>query len=81
MRSIWKGPFISYKIYLNLCQTVKKVFFLKKKNSTILPEFVGLAVKVYNGHKFIDLLILPNMVGYKFGGFVLTRKLHVFKSK
>ena len=81
MRSTWKGPFVSYKIYTTLRQNTKKVFFLKKKNSTILPEFIGLLVKVYNGFRFIDLVVSPNMVGYKFGSFVSTRKLHVFKSK
>lgn len=81
MRSTWKGPFTSYKTYTNLCQTKKKVFFLKKKNSTILPEFVGLIVKIYNGYRFVDLTILSSMVGYKFGSFISTRKLHVFKTK
>lgn len=80
MRSIWKGPFISYKVYTILLQH-KKFYFLKKKNNIILPEFVGLTIKVYNGYKFIDLYINSNMVGFKFGSFIFTRKLHVFKSK
>lgn len=81
MRSIWKGPFVSYKIYTTLQKPTKKVFFLKKKNSTILPEFIGLIIKIYNGFRFVDLMILPSMVGYKFGSFILTRKLHVYKKK
>jgi small subunit ribosomal protein S19 len=81
MRSIWKGPHIIQKVYINLTRKDKKIFFLKKKNSVILPEFVGLKVKVYNGKKFFDLNITQNMVGYKFGAFIFTRKLHVFKTK
>lgn len=82
MKSLWKGPFILPKVYTNLMQQPnRKVFFLKRKNSVILPEFVGLVVKVYNGQKFLTLVITPKMVGYKFGSFVFTRRLHVFKAK
>ena len=81
MRSIWKGPFTTQKIYTNLTKTTKKIYFLKKKNNVILPEFVGLKIKIYNGQKFFDLQITSNMVGYKFGFFIFTRKLHVFKKK
>ena len=81
MRSTWKGPYISHKIYTNLLQKDKKNFYLKKKNNVILPEFVGLTFKIYNGKKFFNLLIISSMVGYKFGTFIFTRKLHVFKQK
>jgi len=81
MRSTWKGPYILQKIYTNLLQKDKKNFYLKKKNSVILPEFVGLTIKIYNGQKFFNLFITPSMVGYKFGTFIFTRKLHVFKQK
>nr|YP_010227905.1 ribosomal protein S19 [Polymyxa betae]CAG9644882.1 ribosomal protein S19 [Polymyxa betae] len=81
MRSTWKGPYITQKIYTNLLQTNKKIFYLKKKNNVILPEFIGLKIKVYNGKKFFDMQVTPSMVGYKFGAFIFTRKLHVFKTK
>ena len=55
MRSIWKGPYITQKVYTNLLQRNKKVFYLKKKNNIILPEFVGLTIKVYNGKKFFEI--------------------------
>lgn len=81
MRSLWKGPYITHGIYTNLVKTHKKIYFLKKKNCVILPEFVNTKVKIYNGQKFYDLHITPEMVGYKFGFFIFTRKLHVFKTK
>jgi ribosomal protein S19 len=81
MRSVWKGPYIIQKVYTNLLQKNKKIFYLKKKNNVILPEFIGLNIKVYNGKKFFDIHVTPAMVGYKFGAFVFTRKLHVFKTK
>lgn len=47
----------------------------------IIPEFVNKRIKVYNGCKFIDLVITSDMVGHKLGEFFFTRKLHVFKKK
>jgi ribosomal protein S19 len=71
-----------HKIYIRIYfKKIKNFFFIKKKNIVILPEFVGLIVKVYNGQKFFDITVLPSMVGHKFGEFVFTRKLHVFKTK
>jgi small subunit ribosomal protein S19 len=38
-----------------------------------LPQFVGLTFGVYNGRKFIPVLVTENMVGHKFGEFSPTR--------
>lgn len=81
MRSTWKGPYVTQQIYKNLLQTENKFFFIKKKNIVILPEFIGLIVNIYNGQKFFEIKVLPSMVGHKFGEFIFTRKLHVFKIK
>jgi len=43
------------------------------RRSTILPQFVGLNFGVYNGQKFIPVLISEDMVGHKFGEFSPTR--------
>ena len=79
-RSLWKGPFIEN----NVLRKVKKVEKIKNqtyklvriwsRNSVIFRTFVGLNFEIYNGKKFISLLIKKNMVGLKFGEFVPTRK-------
>jgi small subunit ribosomal protein S19 len=46
------------------------------RRSTILPQFVGLTFGVYNGHKFLPVLVTENMVGHKFGEFAPTRTFH-----
>jgi small subunit ribosomal protein S19 len=46
------------------------------RRSTILPQFVGLTFGVYNGHKFLPVLVTENMVGHKFGEFAPTRSFH-----
>lgn len=80
VRSLWKGPFIQDSILKHVVkskQTTNISYRLIKiwsRNSIIFPSFVGLNFDVYNGKKFVSILIKKNMVGAKFGEFVLTRK-------
>ena len=79
-RSIWKGPYFDITLY-------KKVKKSKEENSkspiktwsrrsTIIPDFVGLTLSVYNGKSFIPVFVTEDMVGHKLGEFSPTR---VFK--
>jgi len=43
------------------------------RRSTILPQFVGLTFGVYNGRKFIPVLVTEDMIGHKLGEFSPTR--------
>jgi small subunit ribosomal protein S19 len=77
-RALWKGPFIQdlilkqvYKLKLKPAYTIIKIW---TKNSTIFPSFLGLNFKIYNGKIFISIVIKKNMIGLKFGEFILTRK-------
>lgn len=79
-RSLWKGPFsndrILKQVYKN--RNHKNSYdFIKvwSRNSVIFPCFVGLSFEVYNGKKFSLILVKQNMVGFKFGEFVFTRKM------
>jgi small subunit ribosomal protein S19 len=51
----------------------KEVIRIWSRRSTILPQFVGLTFGVYNGRKFIPVLVTEDMVGHKFGEFSPTR--------
>jgi small subunit ribosomal protein S19 len=51
----------------------KDVIRTWSRRSTILPQFVGLTFGVYNGHKFIPVLVNESMVGHKLGEFSPTR--------
>ena len=79
-RSVWKGPYFDVTLY-------KKVKKSKEENSkspiktwsrrsTIIPDFVGLTLSVYNGKSFIPVFVTEDMVGHKLGEFSPTR---VFK--
>ena len=44
------------------------------RKSTIIPDFVGVSVLIYNGKKFIPITISEDMVGHKLGEFAPTRQ-------
>lgn len=76
-RSIWKGPFVDgyllKKAEKSRSSGRKDIIRMWSRRSTILPQFVGLTFGVYNGMKFIPVLVTDNMVGHKFGEFSPTR--------
>lgn len=53
--------------------------------SVISETLLGKRVRVYNGRKFVSLLIRKDMVGFRFGEFVVTKALgngiHVVKRR
>ncbi|MDA0653102.1 MAG: 30S ribosomal protein S19 [Proteobacteria bacterium] len=76
-RSVWKGPFVDGYL-LKKAETSrgsgrKEIIRIWSRRSTVLPQFVGLTFGVYNGMKFIPVLVTENMVGHKFGEFSPTR--------
>ena len=77
-RSVWKGPFVDGYLLKKVeaargasgrAQAIKTW----SRRSTILPQFVGLTFGVYNGKKFIPVLVSEEMIGHKFGEFAPTR--------
>lgn len=75
-RSLYKGLFYKLNILTN-----KKYTKIYNKNLLILPEYVNYSFSIYNGMRFIFLKIQKNMVGYKFGEFIYTKKKHIYKKK
>ena len=76
-RSVWKGPFVDGYL-LRKAEVAREsgrndVIKTWSRRSTILPQFVGLTFGVYNGQKFIPVLVTENMVGHKLGEFSTTR--------
>ena len=76
-RSVWKGPFVDGYL-LKKADTVRasgrnEVIKTWSRRSTILPQFVGLTFGVYNGQKFLPVLVTEDMVGHKLGEFAPTR--------
>ena len=76
-RSVWKGPFVDgymlKKAEKSQGSGRKEVIKTWSRRSTIMPQFVGLTFGVYNGKKFVPVLVTEDMVGHKFGEFSPTR--------
>ena len=79
-RSLWKGPFVDgyllKKAEAARASGRKDVIKIWSRRSTIMPQFVGLQFGVYNGQKFVPVLVSEDMVGHKFGEFSPTRTFY-----
>ena len=79
-RSLWKGPFVDgyllKKAEVARSATRQEVIKIWSRRSTIMPQFVGLQFGVYNGQKFVPVLVSEDMVGHKFGEFSPTRTFY-----
>ena len=76
VRSKWKAPFVDYLLLDNIVlNKTRLIISTKSRASTILQSFVGLVIKVYNGHLYNNVYIDEKMVGHKLGEFSFTRKL------
>ena len=51
------------------------------RNEKIQPQYVGLKFRVYQGLKFINVIVSEEMIGFRFGEFAPTRIRHEFKKK
>ncbi len=76
-RSVWKGPFVDghliKKVQNQLKESNNRPIKTWSRRSTILPQFVGITFNVYNGKKFIPVLVSEEMVGQKLGEYAPTR--------
>jgi small subunit ribosomal protein S19 len=79
-RSVWKGPFLDGYLLKKADKSRgsgrNEIVKIWSRRSTILPQFVGLTFGVYNGQKFIPVLVTDNMIGHKFGEFSPTRTFY-----
>ena len=76
-RSVWKGPFVDGYLLKKAEEARasgrKSVIKTWSRRSTILPQFVGLTFGVYNGQKFVPVLVNEDMIGHKMGEFSPSR--------
>jgi small subunit ribosomal protein S19 len=69
---------------VNIISTKKKKnVFIKvwDRSLRIVPSFIGFKFKIYQGFKFINVLITDEMVGHRLGEFAPTRVRHEYKKK
>ena len=79
-RSVWKGPYFDVTLFKKVKkskeESSKSPIKTWSRRSTIIPDFVGVTISVYNGKSFIPVYVTEDMVGHKLGDFSPTR---VFK--
>jgi small subunit ribosomal protein S19 len=76
-RSKTKAPFFKY----NLIRKKKNWIKIFNKNLTIMPQYIDYIYNIYNGKTFINIKVTKDMIGYKFGEFINTKKRHIYKKK
>lgn len=86
-RSTKKGPYVDSRL-MEKVQAVTKsgqktVIRTWARDSTILPEMVGMTFGVHDGRRHMPIFVTENMVGHKLGEFALTRHFrgHSHKSE
>ena len=55
-----------------------KIMYLKTKISF---SMIGESFLIYQGQRFITVTVNKKMVGFFFGEFIKTRKLHIYNKK
>ena len=75
-RAKWKGPFIPWSLFrwIKNSNQTNRVKVIWSRNAIILPAFVGNTFLIHSGHQFKKILINSEIVNFKFGEFVPTRR-------
>jgi small subunit ribosomal protein S19 len=76
-RSVKKGPYIepalAKKVAMATRTTEKRIIRTWSRDSTVIPDMVGLTIAVHDGRRHVPIFISENMVGHKLGEFAPTR--------
>ena len=73
-RTIKKGFTEQQKILLRKVKQNQKNIETHCRDMIILPEMIGITIKVYQGKEFVPVMIEQDMIGHYLGEFALTRK-------
>ena len=73
-RTIKRGFTEQQKILLKKIRANEKNIETHCRDMIILPEMIGVTIKVHQGREFVPVIIGQDMIGHCLGEFVLTRK-------
>ena len=73
-RKIKRGFKDSEKILLKAIDKKKKNLETHCRDMIILPNMVGIIIKIHNGKEFVPIQIKEEMIAHRLGEFALTRK-------
>lgn len=76
-RSVKKGPYVdpslAKKVTGAMRSQEKRIIKTWSRDSTIIPDMVGLTIAIHDGRRHVPIFISENMVGHKLGEFAPTR--------
>lgn len=73
-RTLKKGFTTQQKILLKKLRANEKNIETHCRDMIILPEMVGVTIKLHQGKEFVPVTIEQDMIGHYLGEFALTRK-------
>ena len=73
-RSLKRGFTEQQKILLKKIKSNQKNIETHCRDMIILPEMIGLTIKVHQGKEFVPVIIEQDMIGHCLGEFALTRR-------
>src|SRR3989344_3947129 len=81
-RNVKRGFSEQQKKLMKKVKLVREGKYKKQINThcrdlTIIPDLFGLKIGVHNGKEFVPLDIMPEMIGWTLGDFVMTTKFEV----
>ena len=74
-RKVVRGFTEQEEIFLKKIRSGDKNIKTHLRDIFVLPEMVGLKISIYNGKEFIQINIVEDMLGMRFGELVPTRKI------
>ena len=75
-RSVKKGPYIDPSLAKKVAAAShgeKRIIRTWSRDSTVIPDMLGLTIAVHDGRRHVPIFISENMVGHKLGEFAPTR--------
>jgi small subunit ribosomal protein S19 len=74
-RTLQRGYTEAQKAFMKKLETKTKPVETHCRDIIVLPSFVGKNIKVHNGKDFVSLIVEADMIGYRLGELVVTRKI------
>ena len=62
--------------FLKKCEKIsgKKPIRTHNRDIIIVPQMIGLVIYVHNGKEYVQVRIIAEMLGHRFGEFAVTRR-------
>jgi small subunit ribosomal protein S19 len=73
-RKINRGFTEQEQLFLKSVQNATRPVETHCRDMLVLPMMIDKTIKVHRGNQFVDVMVVPEMVGHRLGEFALSRK-------